>query len=60
MNNRLRAFDTVSTPNGKGMLISQDGQGKLLVVIKKKDLVGKSCSGPCINVWIDKEDVIKE
>ena len=56
----MKFLDTVSTPYGKGMLISQDGQGKLLVVIKKKDLVGKSCNGPCINVWIDQEDVVKE
>jgi hypothetical protein len=63
MLNKLKAFDTVSTPNGKGILISQDAlddcaeNRNFLVVILQEDLVNKTCVGPCLHLWFKLEEL---
>jgi hypothetical protein len=54
---QLHAFDTVSTPNGKGILIAQDGCGNYLVAINRSNLVNKTCKGPCLHLWYKIEEI---
>lgn len=56
----IRAFDTVSTPNGKGILIAQDGCGNFLVAINRNNLVNKTCIGPCLHLWYKIEEITDE
>ena len=57
---QLHVFDIVSTPNGKGILIAQDGcveNRNYLVAINRSNLVNKTCIGPCLHLWYKIEEL---
>lgn len=48
----MKFMDRVMTQSGPGLVIGNLTGGGTLVAIRREDLVGLSCRGPCLNMMM--------